>query len=93
MIYYALNKRFIKIVVKEAAMRMIILILFFLIIFAAIALWFKILTSAACPHCGSKNIAPAKNDDRRGYGTKWECFNPDCSKTFYFLPLISHRSK
>jgi len=74
-------------------MRIIMLILFFLIVLAAIVLWIKILTSIACPHCGSQNITPAKNNDKHAYGTKWECLNLNCSKTFYFLPLISYRSK
>jgi len=72
-------------------MRIALLILFSLIILAAILLWAKLLTSMACPRCQNQNITLAKSDEKHGYGTKMECLN--CLHTFYLLPLMSHRSK
>lgn len=73
-------------------MRIAMLLLFFLIVLAAVVLWAKILTGLACPRCGSKNITPAEDNNKHAYGTKWECLNSKCSKVFYFLPLISYKS-
>ena len=65
------------------------LILLLLAVGAVVAAVFFLNKQVFCPHCGGKNVVPKAGDSSHGFGTEWECLS--CSKTFLFLPLVSHR--